>query len=161
MICVKPLYLARQRQSIENCEKTRNKLRKYNMDYRPTDEAGRELRFFLLCARRRTFLKGESPEPARQWEGYSRTPRVSAVRRNLKEGVPQLFFKERIISYKFFEHWKGNNYISVFATIENAVLDQARSIYHLIHILSFFIIFIIFYHSEIYINRILVRKIMN
>ena len=26
----------------------------------------------LLCARRRTFLTGESPESARWWEGYSR-----------------------------------------------------------------------------------------
>ncbi len=34
-------------------------------------------------------------------------------------------------------------------------------IYHLIHILSFFIIYIIFYHSELFINRILLRKIIN
>ncbi len=27
--------------------------------------------FVVLCARRRTFLTGESPESARQWEGYS------------------------------------------------------------------------------------------
>ncbi len=39
----------------------------------------------LLCARRRTFLTDESPESARQWEGYSRTSRVSIVRWNLKE----------------------------------------------------------------------------
>ena len=34
----------------------------------------------FLCARQRTFLKGESPKSARQWEGYSRTPRVSTAR---------------------------------------------------------------------------------
>ena len=32
---------------------------------------------FLLCARRAHVLTGESPESARQWEGYSRTARVS------------------------------------------------------------------------------------
>ena len=28
-------------------------------------------KFTSVCARRRTFLKGESPKSARQWEGYS------------------------------------------------------------------------------------------
>ena len=32
---------------------------------------------FLLCARRAHVLTGESPESARQWEGYSRTARAS------------------------------------------------------------------------------------
>ncbi len=40
----------------------------------------------LLCALRAHVPTGESPESARQREGYSRTPRVSIARWNLKEG---------------------------------------------------------------------------
>ena len=60
MIYVKSLYLAHQRQSIENYERSRNKLRKYNIDYRPTNEAGRELRLFLFATMSRQMITWHS-----------------------------------------------------------------------------------------------------
>ena len=47
----------------------------------------RSVFYLVWCARRAHVLKGESPDPARQWEGDSRTARVSTARWNLKEAV--------------------------------------------------------------------------